>query len=160
MLTEWNLILFCVSCVVANVYSYILKEPSYSPDFLYFSNEQQKNDLRRTFLDKRIQNRANEKRVELIDQYLSNNSVFVDEVMHTKVDDSHPHLALVKDFETAFKNVISMNGVKFTFKRDPYWRTWRKVQFPDGDRIVSYRCERRFNCTDCNYRGHWVSCIK
>lgn len=151
---EWKLISFSIVCELVKTHSFILKGPDYSPDYYYPSSET-KTDIRRTFLDKRRQNLVAAKRVELIDKYLSNNSVFVDGIMHEKIDNEHKEWTLVNEIETAFRNLIGMDGVKYYFKRDPYWRTWRKVNYPEGDKMVCYKCESSLLCNEC--QCVWVS---
>ncbi|XP_061727129.1 uncharacterized protein LOC133532458 isoform X2 [Cydia pomonella] len=56
----------------------------------------------------------------------------------------------------------SMVGVKYTYKRDLDWRTWREVTYPKKKKeVICYRCQNivnlaESNCTNCNIGGYWV----
>ncbi|CAH0731143.1 unnamed protein product, partial [Brenthis ino] len=61
-------------------------------------------------------------------------------------------------FDMAFQQILVMYDAKYEYKRDFFWRTWRKVQNNDNEEeILHYKCSNilKANCTRCN-GGFWI----
>lgn len=67
----------------------------------------------------------------------------------------------IVDFEDDFRRSFAMEGMKYTYKRDLYWRTRRKVVDGNGvPRMINYKCNNLFmknNSSGCDSCGSWVS---
>nr|XP_026490672.1 uncharacterized protein LOC113396828 [Vanessa tameamea] len=66
---------------------------------------------------------------------------------------------LKNEMEGAFRNILTMNGSKFIFKRDFFWRTWRVVENKTGNSsIICYKCQSFINetCPKCRSGGYWI----
>ncbi|XP_045783398.1 uncharacterized protein LOC123879637 isoform X2 [Maniola jurtina] len=52
-------------------------------------------------------------------------------------------------------NMLAMKGVKYIFKRDFFWRTWRQVEENGNFTVVCYRCQNNKD-GKCQNGGYWV----
>lgn len=114
------------------------------------------NSVRRNFWARKNQ----KKKAGILDKYISNNTIYVDGISHRKIDRGHSLFKKINQIENDFKKLISMKGVKYIYKRDAHWRTWREVDDDNGNKtIVCYKCENLVNisCTNCHSSGFWVS---
>nr|XP_032528106.1 uncharacterized protein LOC116778271 [Danaus plexippus plexippus] len=58
--------------------------------------------------------------------------------------------------ESALKDLMSMNGVQYVYKRDFYWRTWRRIKNGTKEELIHYKSQSisEINCTIC-HSGFW-----
>lgn len=129
--------------------------PDYdSPSF------QRSKDVRESFIKNRKRNDQTARRITLLDKYLPDNTVYVDDIAHFQiVKNNHSDWKKVKEFETDFRNLIAMRGLKYTYRRDTYWRTWRLVNYPKEAKVICYRYENSVNFKN-DHSGYWVSSKK
>lgn len=150
-----NIILQIINCFGLISSEVIFGERNYFPDYGYPSFQPIK-DIRQKFIKNRKQNDETVKRIQLLDKYLPNNTVYVDDIAHYEIDKKQSQFKKANEIETEFRNLIAMRGLKYTYKRDTFWRTWRKVHYPANDSVICYRCENTVNFTNCQYGGYWV----
>lgn len=119
----------------------------------------QANNLNTKFTINKRKNRLKNDRVRLLDQYLFNKTVYLEGIAHHKIDEQNDDIKLIKRIEMEFHNIIGMKGVKYLYKRDYFWRTWREVKSVSGKDIVCYKCQNiiRANCSNCHSGGYWVN---
>nr|XP_034838759.1 uncharacterized protein LOC117994894 [Maniola hyperantus] len=67
--------------------------------------------------------RKNKEKIELFDKINLNKTVFIENILHLFSNNSK-----VLKIEESFRNMLAMKGVKYIFKRDFFWRTWRQVE--------------------------------
>ncbi|XP_050360298.1 uncharacterized protein LOC126780080 [Nymphalis io] len=117
----------------------------------------EKINLRQRLLNRKKQNHDQDIKIKLFDKINSNKTLFVGGILHSR---DHNGLDLNKnEMENAFRNILTMNGSKFIFKRDLFWRTWRVVETEFGNRsIICYKCQGFLNETrgKCRSGGYWV----
>lgn len=118
-------------------------------------------DFRERFLQRRRQRQIIDQRILLLDKYALRNTESLDGIMHyRKIENGSERAKRIKGIETDFRRLIAMEGMKYNYKRDVYWRTWRKVINTKGVEIyVCYKCNNpvQINVTGCQNCGMWVS---
>ncbi|XP_047522277.1 uncharacterized protein LOC125061106 [Pieris napi] len=120
------------------------------PDYDFHSITERYN-LRRRFLDRKMENKNQDMRLKLFDT-LSTNTVYSENILHTKISEHNS-----KDYENIFRQFLTMNGVTYVYKRGFHWRTWRKININNNETVVCYKCQNYLNasCAKC-YNGYWI----
>uniref|UniRef100_A0A2H1VNV6 SFRICE_013007 n=1 Tax=Spodoptera frugiperda TaxID=7108 RepID=A0A2H1VNV6_SPOFR len=63
----------------------------------------------------------------------------------------------IETFEKDFRRLLAMDGMKYTYKRDFYWRTWRRVASHGGtERTVCYKCNNIVQVPGLQNCGMWT----
>lgn len=85
--------------------------------------------------------------------------MYIDEVTHFHIvkNTTKSDWKKVNEFESGFRNLIAMQGLKYTFRRDTFWRTWRLVRYSKKNKVIFYRYENSVNFTNDQDSGYWVS---
>ncbi|XP_022126458.2 uncharacterized protein LOC111001064 [Pieris rapae] len=98
-----------------------------------------------------MENKNQDMRLKLFDT-LSINTVYSENILHTKISENSS-----KHYENMFRELLTMNGVTYVYKRGFHWRTWRKININNNDTVVCYKCQNYLNisCAKC-YNGYWI----
>ncbi|VVC91287.1 unnamed protein product [Leptidea sinapis] len=123
-------------------------------EFRMFGDE--KRDLRRRFLSRKKEFRNDNYRVKLIENLTD--GIYIDDIMHTEYVKRQPLYEESKKYESVFRNLLSMKGVKYIFKRDFFWRTWRYLKNDKNASVIYYKSVGNFNvsCPKCQYSAYWI----
>ncbi|XP_048002898.1 uncharacterized protein LOC125239377 [Leguminivora glycinivorella] len=127
----------------------------------YASDLAVNSDLEHQLKKKLAQKRKREERLHKLNEHIAKDTEYFDEIPHFAVSSSKS-IRKQASIENAFKKIIGMVGVKYTYKRDLDWRTWREVTYPGKKKeIICYRCQNivklaENNCTSCHMGGYWV----
>ncbi|CAB3258298.1 unnamed protein product [Arctia plantaginis] len=117
-------------------------------------------DLRDYYFNSRRVNKLIADRAKVLEVNLPKNREYLDGIAHYKKRDlSSKDVEKVTAIENDFRRLIAMKGVKYVYKRNMHWRTWRKVKIDNGvTKIVSYKCNNnlRKNTTGCDNCGSWT----
>lgn len=117
-------------------------------------------DFRERFLERRRQREIKDQRISILDKYQRDTET-LDDILHYRVIKKlSKKWRKIKEIENDFRRLIAMEGAKYNFKRDMFWRTWRKVLSEDGvEKLVCYKCNNPIvvNSTECQSCGLWVS---
>lgn len=138
-------------------YSYTM--PDYSLEWT------QKTNLRDSLSKKFALKKQTEVKLHELQEHIANDTEYYDDIPHFKLSVSGEVRKNSNRFEGAFKNIIGMVGITYSYKRDLYWRTWREVTYPNRSKeVVCYKCQNTINeteknCTDCHRGGYWVSMV-
>ncbi|KAF9418152.1 hypothetical protein HW555_004962 [Spodoptera exigua] len=63
----------------------------------------------------------------------------------------------METFERDFRRLLAMDGMKYNYKRDFYWRTWRSVaSFGGRDKTVCYKCNNIVQAPGYQNCGMWT----
>ncbi|XP_046976230.1 uncharacterized protein LOC124542307 [Vanessa cardui] len=148
----------CLTIIINIENSFEKMNPNNFDMFLdYDSNvDTEKIDLRQRFLNRKKQIHDQDMKIKLFDKINSNKTLFVDGIMHSLEANGFD---LKNEMEGAFRNILTMNGSKFIYKRDFFWRTWRMIENNSGNvSIICYKCESFVNetCPKCRSGGYWV----
>lgn len=126
--------------------------------FLYFALSRHM-DFRERFLERKRLRALKDQRVTVLNKMLKN-TIILDEITHyrkIKGKSSKKVRAIEKDF----RRLLAMQGMKYNYKRDLFWRTWRSVPLVNGATkdIVCYKCNnlKLADGTACHSCGTWVS---
>ncbi|XP_050676854.1 uncharacterized protein LOC126973567 [Leptidea sinapis] len=116
----------------------------------------EKRDLRRKFLSRKKEFRNDNYRVKLIENLTD--GIYIDDIMHTEYVKRQPLYEESKKYESVFRNLLSMKGVKYIFKRDFFWRTWRYLKNDKNASVIYYKSVGNFNvsCPKCQYSAYWI----
>lgn len=118
-------------------------------------------DLRDNYFSNRRLNKLKTDRAKVLEVNLPKDSEYLDGIAHYKKQDlSLKDIEKVTAIENDFRRLVAMRGVKYVYKRNLHWRTWRKVKIDNGvTKIVSYKCNNniRKNSTGCDNCGSWVN---
>ncbi|XP_073966836.1 uncharacterized protein [Choristoneura fumiferana] len=135
-------------------YSYTM--PDYSFEWT------QKANLRDSLSKKFALKKQSEARLHKLKERIADDTEYYDNIPHFKISVSEKVKKNSNRFENAFKNIIGMVGITYSYKRDLYWRTWREVTYPNSSKeVVCYKCQNTINytennCTDCHRGGYWA----
>lgn len=121
------------------------------PDYDFHSITE-KDNLRRRFLDRKIESKNQDMRLKFFDKLLSINNVYSENILHTKISKKDSN-----NYEMMFRDFLTMNGVTYVYKRGFHWRTWRKINIKNHETVMCYKCQNHLNasCAKC-YNGYWV----
>ncbi|XP_031767660.1 uncharacterized protein LOC113520889 [Galleria mellonella] len=91
---------------------------------------------------------------------LLNNTIDFDGTTHLLLTKKLRNWDKINKMETEFEKVIRMIGVKYDYKRDMFWRTWRDVTFANGtdNTVIFYKYQSIINetCKHCYDGIFWV----
>nr|XP_053622690.1 uncharacterized protein LOC128682150 isoform X2 [Plodia interpunctella] len=130
----------------------------YGVNWLY-NSKTEKTDIRTKFLEEKSENIKSKKRITALESEASNNVEYFNSIPHHKYSKGMKKIKDIEYIENNFKTMVNMEGVKYEYKRDMHWRTWREVTYPNNSRIiVCYRCENiiHTNCEKCHGSGAWA----
>lgn len=127
-------------------------------------------DLRKSFLRKKKlkeEQQIDEKLLQgiLFKPNKVGNIIYSGDVPHYKVKNESKIYNTAKNLENDFLRLLTMKDMKYVFKRNGYWRTWRQVNYPNGTRSVFNYIANNLvdvipNCTNCGGNsGFWVSIL-
>ncbi|XP_068627144.1 uncharacterized protein [Battus philenor] len=120
------------------------------PEYDEGSFKKESDGLRRRFLTNKIEN----EKARFIDQ-LSNDTIYVDGIPHFYIRNGKSQR---NKMETAFKSLLGMKGIKYTFRRGFHWRTWREIEKEGNKTLICYTCTGSMNttCKGCFNSGYWI----
>ncbi|XP_030030759.2 uncharacterized protein LOC115447705 [Manduca sexta] len=124
----------------------------------YDYNSYNENNFRKKFIANKKGNVLKNKRTNLLDKYLFNNTVYLNGIIHYEINENNTKYNKINSVENEFKFVLAMDGVKYTYKRGSKWRTWRELVHDGDKKIICYICENivKGNCSNCHGGGHWT----
>ncbi|XP_063392109.1 uncharacterized protein LOC134677564 [Cydia fagiglandana] len=142
-----------------NYASSIESDVDYLPH--YVSDLAMSSDLEQQLKKKLDQKKKREERLHKLNAHIAKDTEYFEEIPHFAVNSLKRLRGKQSRIENAFKKIVGMIGVKYTYKRDSDWRTWREVTYPKKKKeVICYRCQNivkpESNCSNCHVGGYWV----
>ncbi|XP_063371981.1 uncharacterized protein LOC134660186 [Cydia amplana] len=128
----------------------------------YVSDLAMNSDLEQQLKKKLDQKKKRDEILHKLNEHIAKDTEYFEEIPHFAVNSFKGIRGKQSSIENAFKKIVGMVGVKYTYKRDLDWRTWREVAYPKKKKeIICYRCQNivklpESNCTNCHVGGYWV----
>ncbi|CAH0688050.1 unnamed protein product [Chilo suppressalis] len=129
------------------------------PDYEYYVDRyiENKPSLREIFLERKNQRRAKEMRIQLLNKLSSKDTVYLNGIAHIVVDERLESWNKINEIEFDLRGLLAAIGVSYVYKRDHFWRTWKKVVYPNNlAKIVCYKCNNAINTTYKKCPGFWT----
>lgn len=120
-------------------------------------------DFRERFLERKRLRTLKDQRIKVLNKFVLRNIEILDDITHygEVKGKSLKASKKVRAIEKDFRRLLAMDGMKYNYKRDIFWRTWRTMPRVNNAtaEIVCYKCNNLFyvNATQGQNCGTWVS---
>ncbi|XP_022830487.1 uncharacterized protein LOC111359258 [Spodoptera litura] len=116
-------------------------------------------DFQERFMERRRQRQIKDQEALLMENKELSDIEVVNDVTHylKRGNKSSKKWKKIEMLERDFRHLLAMDGMKYHYKRDFYWRTWRTVASYGGtERIVCYKCNNIVQAPGCQSCGMWT----
>nr|XP_021199769.2 uncharacterized protein LOC110383321 [Helicoverpa armigera] len=116
-------------------------------------------DFRERFLERQRQRQIKDRKLVLEKDAVVKDIEVIDDITHHRKtgDMTTDKWIKILSIEDDFRHLIAMSDMKYTYKRDMHWRTWRNIANGSKNKIVCYKCNNlQVNGTGCLNCGMWT----